>query len=126
MVVVGTSLLLMGGENDPPANVYQDIWRSDDAGVTWTCVTVTASWAARFQHTGIVVPTVSAASATALPTVLVLGGRVCTGSTFASCRAVGDVWASSDAGVTWVSTSAHSILVVVFFVVFFLKNKIYI
>jgi hypothetical protein len=53
------------------------------AGVTWTCRTASAGWAARYHHTSVV-DAVSGA-------IYVIGGGV-SGTIFA------DVWASTDGG----------------------------
>jgi hypothetical protein len=57
--------------------------RASAAGVTWTCRTANAPWAARCGHTSVV----DAAGA-----IYVIGGNNCNGGLF------NDVWASTDGG----------------------------
>ena len=47
------SIVLMGGQTAGSA-VKNDVWRSIDSGVTWTQVNASAGWAARSDHTSIV------------------------------------------------------------------------
>jgi hypothetical protein len=97
MVVLGSTLFVIGGEFGPPT-VYGDVWSSDDGGVTWGQVTALTNFPPRFQH----------AACTVGNTIVVLGGRVCTGQTFATCQAVGDMWISQNQGIMWSQTSAHA------------------
>ncbi len=57
--------------------------RASAAGVTWTCRTLSAPWAARYQHTSVV----DAAGA-----IYVIGGYGSFGANYQ------DVWVSTDGG----------------------------
>lgn len=46
-------VLLMGGR-DHVGNVYRDVWRSTDGGVTWSLVAAEAPWPPRAGHTAVV------------------------------------------------------------------------
>ncbi|MFA7198448.1 MAG: kelch repeat-containing protein, partial [Methanoculleus sp.] len=75
------SILLMGG--DDGSNRMNDVWRSDDSGVTWTQLP-DAGWAGRAYHTSVVMPDGS---------ILLMGGY--------NTGAMNDVWRSDDNGITW-------------------------
>ncbi|CEM37856.1 unnamed protein product, partial [Vitrella brassicaformis CCMP3155] len=87
------SVYVMGGEGLSEGHLsdpYNDVWRSDDLGVTWSEVTKSASWSPRygfgalgFFHGGL----------------LVIGGA--TISDGGMDEYVNDIWYSPDGGKTW-------------------------
>ena len=78
-----TALVLAGGMNNTAA--FNDVWRSDDGGVTWALVAAPAPWAPRAFH---------AAASTGAVLFISGGGAAGVGS-------LNDVWASSDGGAVW-------------------------
>ncbi|CEL96586.1 unnamed protein product [Vitrella brassicaformis CCMP3155] len=87
------SVYVMGGEGLSEghlSDLYNDVWRSDDLGVTWSEVTKSASWPPRygfgglgFFHGGL----------------LVIGGA--TISDAGMDEYLNDIWYSPDGGKTW-------------------------
>lgn len=84
-VMSDDSIVIMGGNGNVGTAYKNDVWRSTDAGATWTQMTITASWLARYQHTSVVTPDNE---------ILVMGGQTLYG-------VISDVWASTDYGATW-------------------------
>ena len=80
VVMPDGSIILMGGcGNFESAIYYNDVWRSQDNGETWTEMNASASWSPRAWHSSVAMPDSS----------IVLMG----------CE--GDVWRSIDYGATW-------------------------
>ena len=75
------SIVLTGGSDDENKN---DVWRSDDKGVSWTLVNESAGWNARYMHSTAALPDGS---------IVLTGGFV---NGYAN-----DVWLSEDRGSTW-------------------------
>lgn len=97
MVVTGDCMVIAGGQNF--GKFFSDVWRScDGRGEVWTKLTDNA-WPHRSGHASLV--TVSGE-------MLVAGGCY-KKTTFPYARSFyGDVWASTDGGVTWVQRSGES------------------
>ena len=83
VLLPGGEIVLIGGA-DSNFKMLNDVWHSDDQGVTWSQVTESAEWTGRFSHSSVVLPDGS---------ILLIGGWV--GS------ANGEVWQSSNGGATW-------------------------
>jgi hypothetical protein len=54
-VLPGGSLLVMGGDNTS-VTYYNDAWLSTDLGATWTELSASAEWSARWHHTSVGLP----------------------------------------------------------------------
>ena len=54
MALADGNLILMGGYNYPI--YFNDVWHSTDQGATWTQMTTTAGWTARYDHTSVALP----------------------------------------------------------------------
>jgi hypothetical protein len=85
VVMPDGSIVLMGGWNGNSKVFMNDVWRSTDKGVTWTCMAQHADWSPRFGQTGVVLPDGS---------IVLMGGTSATGRN-------SDVWRSTDNGATW-------------------------
>ena len=68
-----------------------DVWRSTDQGVTWTCVNASAGWSSRSGFTSVVLPDGS---------IVLMGGS--------GARLYNDVWRSTDQGATWTCVNANA------------------
>ena len=85
VVLPSGSVLVMGG-TDAAGRRLNDVWRSDDGGVSWVCAPPTPPrWAPRHSHSAVVLITGE---------VVVMGG-------IATAGRVNDVWRSADQGETW-------------------------
>jgi|GEM_PF-529725 len=84
VVLSGDSILLMGGRSDINTR-FNDTWRSDDGGATWTQQTENAEWEARDGHTAVAMPDGS---------VILMGGH-------AGNNLLNDTWRSTNGGETW-------------------------
>jgi hypothetical protein len=81
----------MGGYD---GNTYRnDVWRSTNNGNTWTQVTASAEWPARYCQNSVVMPDGS---------IVVMGGGILTGAF------VNDVWRSTNNGTTWTMINASA------------------
>lgn len=65
---------------------FNDIWRSEDGGRSWSQVSPAAQWSGRYQH---------AAEISSLDEIFVIGGLD------SSLNRCGDAWRSRDMGQTW-------------------------
>ncbi len=85
-------IVLMGGSNSL-GDLLNDTWRSEDGGMTWTCVNQSSGWDPRAFHTSVALSDGS----------IVLMGGINSSSTL-----LNDTWRSEDGGATWtcVNTSA--------------------
>ena len=82
------SIVIMGGyAGDTRMN---DVWRSTDQGVTWTCMNASAGWPTRWASSSAVLPDGS---------IVLMGGS--------GTRLYNDVWRSTDMGATW-TEQTHS------------------
>ena len=77
------SIILMGGWNN--VNIWNDVWRSTDTGVTWTNITGSPGWTARYGHTSVAMPDGS---------IVLMGGAD-------NYIRMNDVWRSTDNGGNW-------------------------
>ncbi|HPE06138.1 MAG TPA: sialidase family protein [Smithellaceae bacterium] len=77
-------ILIMGGQNVDTYASYNDVWRSDDYGASWDCVTSNAEWSARSYFGGVE-----------------LSGGVIYITGGVSDAYYNDMWKSADGGVTW-------------------------
>ena len=91
-------VLVMGGYHGD-RGFFNDVWASDDGGVTWELFTPSAPWSER-ESFGLAALTVAAAggggggSSSTPPRVLLVGG-------FNGDAKKSDVWASDDGGASW-------------------------
>ncbi len=85
-------IVLSGGYNDHNSDM-NDVWRSDDAGATWTCVNESPGWPERWSHTGV---------ALADGSIVIMGGMTSYGVF------LHDVWRSDDGGATWTCSNASA------------------
>mmetsp|Transcript_22323 Transcript_22323/g.41555 ORF Transcript_22323/g.41555 Transcript_22323/m.41555 type:complete len:571 (-) Transcript_22323:40-1752(-) len=65
---------------------FNDVWKSEDEGVTWSLVLKHAPWAGRYQHSALV---------NMKDEIFIVGGLQ------VNLRRCSDVWRSKDDGVTW-------------------------
>ena len=87
VVLQDGSIVLMGGNAGEYYGQYRDeVYRSTDKGVTWTCINQTPGWTARDGHSSVVLQDGS---------IVLMGGDNNSGSFF------NDVWRSTDKGFTW-------------------------
>ncbi|MCX6696905.1 MAG: PKD domain-containing protein [Methanoregula sp.] len=84
------SIVLMGGWSYPYNKLCNDVWRSTDKGATWTQMTASAGWSARYLHSSVAMPDGS---------IVLMGGQVWGGYK-------NDVWRSTDNGATWTQQTA--------------------
>jgi len=89
VVLSDDGVVVMGGHYYSPfdggQSIYRDnVWRSDDAGLTWNELTNDPGWLGRNNHTGV---------ALADDTIVLMGGY--NGNNW------NDVWRSSDQGPSW-------------------------
>ena len=80
----------MGGQT--PREFLNDVWHSYDGGLTWTCVVEHAPWSGRAGHKLIHYE----------GELLLFSGSSCNFPRLFP----GDIWASSDLGVTWTERAA--------------------
>ena len=80
-------LYLMGGHGNTndAGPYYNDVWRSSDGGITWTCITSSAPWAGRSQAASVI---------DSQGVIYIMAG-------YSSGTLYSDVWKSSDFGSTW-------------------------
>jgi hypothetical protein len=83
-LVAGKLYLINGWAN---GITLQDVWKSENGGVSWTPQTLVAPFPGRKYHATVFYPDDTA--------MLVLGGLNASGAT------LNDVWASTDKGQTW-------------------------
>lgn len=95
--VVGNNIYVSGGGPTATSGAayFNDVWRSQDNGATWTIVNNATPWGRQLGYT--VVPTTG-------NTVLKVGGID------SASNVDGDIWQSTDAGVTWGSRLATGII----------------
>ena len=94
VVMPDDSIILMGGcLNDVPYTYLNDVWRSTDAGTSWTQQTATAGWSARQGHSCVVLSDGS---------IILMGGI----DSFAN--GLHDVWISTNHGVSWTRQTEHA------------------
>ncbi|KAA0164616.1 hypothetical protein FNF28_03775 [Cafeteria roenbergensis] len=105
----GSVLVMGGGDYATNWTVYNDVWRSDDAGSTWAPVTLRAPWAARAYLSLTAV--YDRAFGPTGERLVVVGGGHCIGPFINSfCHAFewfADVWVSDDGGATWQEAVAN-------------------
>ena len=90
VVMQDGSIILMGGY-DNTHTCKNDVWRSTDNGATWTQMTASAGWSARYGQSNVVMPDGS---------IVLMGG---------SCENdKNDVWRSTDNGATWTLVTASA------------------
>lgn len=82
------SIVIIGGYGDAEG-CMNDVWRSVDAGHTWTLVTGAAPWTKRSGHTSVALPDGS---------LVLMGGHTTT--------YMNDVWRSEDTGASWTLVNA--------------------
>ena len=82
VVMPDGSIVLMGG-GDMDIGYRNDVWRSADAGATWSLVNASTGWPERDEHCSVVMPDGS---------IVVMGGGPFVRN---------DVWRSADYGATW-------------------------
>ena len=93
VVMPDGSIILMGGElGATGAPNYNDTWRSTDEGETWTQLTASAPWLARWESSSVVMPDGS---------IVLMGGQGNSGF-------YNDVWRSTDDGTTWIEVNASA------------------
>lgn len=85
------SIVLMGGL-DSSSNYQNDTYRSTDYGATWSQMTSSAGWTARYASSSAVLPDGS---------IVIMGG-------FRTGGPLNDVWRSSDKGATWSQMTANA------------------
>ena len=82
-VVGGSTVVLAGGVGT--SGLFNDVWSSDDEGVTWTLVTSSAAWSPRQQFKMVLFNS----------TLWVVGG------VDAAEQHLNDAWSSVDGGASW-------------------------
>ena len=96
MVVLSDgSLVLMGGRNRISSDLdifFNDTWRSEDEGATWTLVNASSGWGTRNAFQAVTMPD---------DTIILMGGVSPNG-------ARNDTWKSTDQGRTWMLVNASS------------------
>jgi len=85
------SIVLMGGQKDGGL-LLNDVWRSTDAGATWTQVNANAGWEARYSH---------ASAALSNGSIVLMGGTGASGP-------LNDVWRLADNETTWTQVNASA------------------
>jgi hypothetical protein len=91
MVVLSDgSLVLMGGRNLDI--FYNDNWRSEDEGATWTSVNASSEWEARNAFQAVTMPDDS---------IILMGG-------ITSGPSKNDTWKSTDKGANWTLVNANA------------------
>jgi PKD repeat protein len=88
------SIVLMGGI-DKYSNFKNDTWRSTDNGKTWTLMSESSGWLARYGQTSVVMPDGS---------IVLMGGVTPLGSG----KRLNDVWRSTDNGKTWTQLTVNA------------------
>jgi PKD repeat protein len=93
VVMPDGSIVLMGGIDASTGTSLNDTWRSTDNGTTWSQMSASSGWGARYDHTSVVMPDGS---------IVLMGGSV--------YPAVygNDTWRSIDNGTTWTLMNASS------------------
>jgi PKD repeat protein len=86
------SIVLMGGAT-ATTTYKNDVWRSTDNGASWTQMTASAEWSARYRHTSVAMPDGS---------IVLMGGAGSGGSH------KNDVWRSTDNGASWTQMTASA------------------
>ena len=89
---INGSIIVMGGQGYLGVHL-NDVWRSQDKGVTWTQVTGIngAEWTGRHAHSSVVMPDGS---------IVLMGGI--------GASIFNDVWRSTDYGATWVKVNENA------------------
>ena len=87
------SIVLMGGESEPPQSLINDTWRSTDNGATWTQENVSAGWTGRDYHSSVAMPD---------------GSIVLMGGWDSGFKPVNDTWLSTNNGATWTQVNVSS------------------
>jgi len=89
------SIVLMGGwEGGAYSGLKNDTWRSTNNGTTWTRLTASAGWTARYMHSSVVMPDGS---------IVLMGGYDLSGDNLKN-----DTWRSTDNGATWTQMNASA------------------
>lgn len=91
-VVLPNGTVILTGGMALGSGFVNDVWCSNDGGVTWTQVNASAGWKPRYQHATVALSDGS---------VLLIGGG--TGMNYYN-----DVWRSADAGATWTEINASA------------------
>jgi PKD repeat protein len=76
------TIVLMGGHDD--STNRNDVWQSDDKGVSWTLVNASPGWIGRHAHAAVILPEGS---------IIMTGGF--------NSNSKREVWMSADKGATW-------------------------
>jgi hypothetical protein len=92
------SLYYAGGGTNTSGQLKNDVWKSDDNGLTWTLILASAPWSARALFGYCVFNN----------QMWVMGGTTArSGNDFLSSTASSEVWSSLD-GLTWVRASSSA------------------
>jgi PKD repeat protein/N-acetylneuraminic acid mutarotase len=89
VVMPDGKVILMGGIDQDGKIMMNDIWQSDNKGITWTPVNGISRWTGRVGHSTVVMPDGS----------IVLTGGVAYRNGYTEMY--NDIWRSTDRGVTW-------------------------
>lgn len=90
VVLPDGGIVLSGGES-ADYQYWNDTWRSDDGGVTWTRVNASGGWLPRGKHAGVALPD---------------GDIVIMAGFNLENRCLSDVWISHDRGGNWTIVNA--------------------
>lgn len=91
VVLADGSVVIIGGATSASA-VPRDVWRSTDAGVSWTRLTNAAGWRGRERFGCLLLDG---------NTIVIMGGKAL--NTYYS-----DVWKSIDGGITWTQVGSNA------------------
>ena len=86
------SIVLMGG-SDGITGYKNDVWQSTNNGLTWTQMTTSAGWSARYSHSSVAMPDGS---------IVLMGGY----DGFSGFK--NDTWRSTNNGLTWTQMTASA------------------
>jgi hypothetical protein len=92
VVMADGSIVLTGGLLNNSGTEYNDVWRSTNKGSSWTQMTATAEWSARFDHALVRMPDDS---------IVLMGGE-------RLGAYLGDVWRSTNSGASWTQQTASA------------------